>query len=573
MKKRILVMAALAIITLGLAIPLSAQSVTSATTVATSNQSRATAGVFGTDVDNYMHVNYYGDVNFNKWFGYLGTTSTATPFIFNLGYATMFGGGGGDDGEGSGGGGIYLGTFYTGNIFTSDKNETTRLNTTWDPVLQQLTIRVDEKQYTRTYTDTNNNIAALVGLTGLNMGIKLGFYENMRVYNTPYNANRATTQTTTTNQDGSITHTNNDSLSYEEKTGSMVPYVEWGMQLKIGSNTLAPRAGLGVVFYENKLIDKYYASGRTEFQGKIIGREDIERRGFNSGYTGLNIGAGADYYLNDKMYVGLDYSMLMYLYDQSFGDAGRKGSVKGTISWNNNYNYTYLDTYFDRTVKEDSVQIEVTERNYMRHIFTPAFWTEKAVGENVRFGVLVKLPVTIRNESSTVYTDRWQTTVVDYIDENDKQNNTTTVINTHTANAGNKSEISYLNIAPTVGVGVSCDLTPKFTVNAGINVNVPSFNSTNTVLSRDGIGSTYTKTETGYGDNKYTSLETLSVDQPTTIADSVANESHWTAFNGTSFRGGFVLNFNDNFALDMVCTSATYSITLTTVNVLFSIKF
>jgi hypothetical protein len=548
MKKRNMVMAVLAIITMGLAIPLGAQ------TSPASNQRNATATVFTTDVDNYLNVNKYDDVKFGKGFGLIDYTNSR----LDLGYATRFGG-------------IYLGTYYNGNGITAGTNETTRLITNWDTALQQMLTRVDEKVYTRTSTASNNNIAALIGVAG--MGIKVGFSEAITTYNTPYNVSRAGTSTVTTNQDGSITYTNNDSLKYYEQNGTIVPYIQWGMKLDLGSGlTLLPRVGVNFTFYENKFIDNYYTSGRTVNDGKIIGTEDISRRGSNSNYNNLYVSAGADVSLNSKTTVIFDYSLNTRFYDNSFEDAGRSGSAKGTINWNSVNNNSQTNNYIDRTVKNDSVQIQVTETSYSTHTINPGFkWQDSAFGENLKFGMRVQLPITIRNESSSQYTDRWQTQETAYNDDINKQNNTTTITNTHTA--GNSVETSYFSISPTVGIGASYGLIPnKFIVNAGVYISLPGFNSTSTVTSPNGINSVYTKTEIGYGSNKHTSSETLNVNNPAQITDSVQTQTNWTAL-GASVRGGFMFNFNENFSLDMSAGTTGFTYDLTSLTVLFTIKF
>jgi hypothetical protein len=65
-----------------------------------SNTSKATFENFGTDVDNYLDVHSYGDVEFDKWFGF---GAYDTGLNLGLGYARKLGG-------------IYLGAFYTGNV-------------------------------------------------------------------------------------------------------------------------------------------------------------------------------------------------------------------------------------------------------------------------------------------------------------------------------------------------------------------------------------------------------------------------------------------------------------------------
>jgi hypothetical protein len=563
MEIKVKVLALVAITVIGLAMPLSAQPF-----FPVSNQNGATAGVFGTDVDNYLNVNNYGDVIFEKWFGYLGGNPLG---IFNLGYATKFSN-------------IYLGTFYEGNIFKTETRETTKLTTNWNTALQQMLSKTDEKTYGRTATNAENHISALIGVA--NMGIQVGFYENITTFNTPYNADRDGTSTVTTNQNGSITYSGNDSLSYEESEKDLIPYLQWGMKLNLGSNTLAPRIVVAVDFNEDKLIDKYYTSGRTEYQGKIVGTEDITREGHNYGYTDLVISAGADYYLNDSMYIGVDYLLNTGIFDRSFDDAGRSGSVKGIISYSGNNTTT---NYYNRTEKSDSVGISVKELNYMSHTIVPALWKEwkgEKFGENLKLGVLVQVPITIENTSNNSYSDTWVTTETAYNDDINKQYNRTTIEKIHTA--GDKEETSVLNIAPIVGVGVTYDLIPKkFTVNAGINVKVPSFSSKSTVTSQNGVNkylaggvtyanSYYEKTEMGYGSNKYTASETLEVADPTPVEDEVYTETIWTGLRG-SIAGGFVFSFNDNFALDLLAktdlTTDAFSINLTSLSVLFSIKF
>jgi hypothetical protein len=559
MKKRNLIMAALAIIAMGLAIPLGAQTIPSvAQTSPASNQRSSTATVFTTDVDNYMNVNRYGNVKFDKLFALVDYTSR-----LDLGYATKFGD-------------IYLGTYYNGTGLTRGTDETTRLTTNWDTTLQQMTSRVDEKVYARTTTVTNNNIAALIGVMG--MGIKVGFYEGVTTYNTPYNVSRGGTSTgtstVTTNQDGSIAYTGNDSLKYYESTGSMVPYIQWGMKLDLGSGlVLLPRVGTNFTFYDEQLVDEYY-SNRTVYDGKIQGQERIDRRGKNNSYNNLNVSAGADLDLDANMRLILDYNLNTRFYDSSFGDAGRAGSVKGTISWDNTGNYSVTNKYVDRTEKDDSVQIQVSEQSYTYHSINPGFrWQDSAFGEDLKFGVRIQLPITIGNESSIAYTDRWRTQNTTYNDEINSQNNETTVTNTHTANAGNKTEISYFSINPTVGVGASYGLIPnKFTVNAGVYISLPGFTSTNTTTSRDGISSTYTRTEKGSDGNKYVSSETTTVTAPPQIVDSVRSVTSWTALSGV-LRGGFVFSFSDNFAMDMSAGVGTFTYNLTSLTALFTVKF
>ena len=541
MELKIKVLALIAITVIGLAMPLSAQ---------TSNQKQATAGVFGTDVDKYMNVNKYGNVNFSKWFGYLGGSTSGE---LNLGYATRFSG-------------IYLGTFYTGGIFSSETSVTKTLETSWDPVLQRMTERVDSKTYGDTSDYTDNSIGILIGVAG--MGIKVGFSEDTRKSNTPFRIIDGDTFTVTQNDDGTISYTGNDTIKYKDYYQDLTPSLQWGMKLDLGGMAIAPRVGTSISFIENKHNEKYYFPPRTEYNGKIIGTEDIRNDGWTGDHTEFNISAGGDFYLDSSMYVGIDYTLYMDTYKQSLGAAGRKGSVGGSY-WYNRKNTT--DNYLDRTVKYEAINVGVREQKDTYHSIVPAFWKENALGENLKLGVLVKIPITFGSSTNSYYQDSWETSETAYLDPNDQQNNTTTVIQTH--NADEKNEYSSFEIAPNVGVGVSYDLIPKkFTVNAGIKVNVPSYSSIGSKTSPNGVDSTYTKTETGTGNNKVVS-ETLNVTAPTTITDSVHKETEWLGLSG-SIVGGFVFSFNDNFALDLLAsTNNSFSFDLTKLRVLFSIKF
>jgi hypothetical protein len=523
-----------------------------------SNQLQATAGVFGTDVDNYMNVNYYDEVEFGKWFGYLGYNG-----LLNLGYATKIGFGGGEEGGNS----IYLGLFYRGSAISFDTDKTTRLTTKWDTNLQTMTGKVDEVEYERTVTYTNNNITALIGIAG--MGIKVGFYENLASYNTPLNAGRDGLSTVTENPDGTISYTDNASINYEELKGDIFPYLQWGMKLNLGSNVLAPRVGVGVNFYQDKLIDEYYSAGRVEYQGKIVGSEEINRQDNNNGYLGLDVAVGADYYLDDSMYVGIDYALGVKFYSTDYSGGGKSGSVDGTI---NSHTYTKTSDYvaLGYTEKTDSLKLDITEQSYMSHQIIPAFWKEKKISEDLKVGVLVQLPVTIISQTASDYTDEYQTIERTYKDTNFSNQNETTTSEKHIA--GDLVETSVFSISPSIGVGASYALIPgRFTVNAGVNVTPLAYTNTSKVTSRNGVDTNHTKTEIGSGSNKFTSAETETVTYDD-VKDSVNDVSVWTGLGG-SIAAGFVFSFNENFSLDLLAGTSGFDINLTTVNVLFTVKF
>jgi hypothetical protein len=532
-------MAVCVIITSVLATTLSAQ---------TSSQNYATAGVFAADADNFMNVNYYGDVEFGKWFGYLDGNSNGT---LGLGYATKFGS-------------VYLGGFYNGNILTKYTNSSKTAKTQWDTDYQKLNGKIDEEYYGSNYTTFNNNIDLLLGVAG--MGFKVGFYHYLTTYDKP----NGVTSRKTDDMSGTVTYSGTD--SYEQSYSSMTPSLLWGMKLNLGNKVLAPRLGGSVNFYTSEVVSENYDTPHSVYNGKPIGMEQKNINGSNGGYLGLNVLAGADYYLNDSMYIGLDYSLRMNFYDQDLGQAGGNGSVKGTINWTG---YTRTYNYLDRTVKDDYTNINITEQSYMYHSITPALWKELLKNDDVKFGILAKLPVTIRSETSDNYTDRLSITETTYNDASRSSENSKTTQKQH--RAGLKTETSTFSITPSIGFGACYSLIPgKFSINAGVNVYPVSYSRSSTTQATNGLDSEYNKTETPSGITSETSEVNVPYDPDGTaganvIYDKTSSYSTLSLFSGNLFMAGFTVNFNENFTLDTALMMS--SISDNYLNILFTVKY
>jgi len=559
MRKRNMIMAICAIITMGLAIPLGAQSITAPQPQ--SNQKTATASVFSTDVDNYMSVKSFDKVNFERWFGFFGGNSKGNV---NAGYATNLGS-------------IYLGGFYTGRIIDTGTDETKTRTTTWDKDLQQQLTQTDETKYGDGWTNTTNNITAFIGVAG--MGIKLGFYEDVSTANTPYKLDGrwpsfgdTSTSTVTKNQDGSITYSGNDSINYEESKGNMSPYLQWGMKINAGDYVLAPRISGQVDINRDMKIDEYYSQPRTELDGKIVGVKEIKHEEVSAGSVGLNLGVGADFYLKDTTFIGIDYAIGLNFNGQDYKGAIKSGSVKGAVDFST---VSGTEDYFDKTKKYNNMWIGSKEIDEISHLITPSFWNTNVVRENLKVGMLVKVPIIIASNSTSSYEDWYEVTETTYNDPNRSRENTTESFESHTPKG--KVETSYFAISPTIGIGASYAMVPdKFTVNAGVNLKPIKYVKTSTVTSQNGINSTYSKKEVGSDNSKYTEKEEKTVNAPTTIEDTVNYTSEWTGLSG-SISAGFVFKFYDFFSLDLLATGGSsnsgFNLSLTDVNVLFSIKF
>jgi len=93
MKKSFLITAVCAVILMGLAIPLGAQTAYTDVGSLESNTSAATAGLFTNSVDDFMNVHDYTGVLTEgaKWFGFI-TGKNIAGGMLDAGYARNFGG-------------------------------------------------------------------------------------------------------------------------------------------------------------------------------------------------------------------------------------------------------------------------------------------------------------------------------------------------------------------------------------------------------------------------------------------------------------------------------------------------
>jgi len=537
MRKKTMAIAVLAIVTMCLATALGAQQ---------SSQNAATAGVYSNDVDNFVNVNYYGDVELGNWFGYVGAGGNG---YLGLGYAKNFGG-------------LYLGAYYTGNVLDKVSQSSKTLVTNWDENLQKMTAKEDQDWYGRNTTEPDNSIDLLIGVAG--MGFKLGFAESYTFYNAPYNTGRVEWSSKRDELNGYVSYSGNDSISYTQSEGFMAPSFQWGMKIDLGGKkVLAPRLGAAYAFISSELVDEYY-DNRTLYNDNIAGAEIINKNGYNNGYNILFGTAGFDFYLDDSMYIGVDYSLQMDMYDQSFDQAGSSGSVEGFIKWESRKSTA---TFLDRTETESYVGIAAEERSLMSHTIVPALWKEVSSSSDVKFGILLQVPITFGNSTLNTYSKEYTVSEVTYSDASRTNDNEKTTTEKHYA--GFKHETSVLEIAPSLGFGATYAVIPgKFTVNAGVKVSPITYTNTSTTVTTNGLDSSYTKKEKGGS----TVSEEKEVEIPsarfggTGIYDSVESSSEITGLRG-ELGAGFTVNFTDNFMLDVsVGTNSS-------ANVLFTVKY
>ncbi|MDR2943361.1 MAG: hypothetical protein LBV17_12310 [Treponema sp.] len=550
MKKRTMIVAILAIIAMGLAMPVSAQNVVNGPSAGPeSNQKTATAGVFGNDVDNYMNVNDFGDVQFAKWFGFLhgANDGPAGSFRVDLGYATKLSG-------------LYLGTRYKGNVLSFNKTVATTITPTYDWNNQELLQTSEAVTYTQNWTNSTNQIEALIGLSN-GMGIKVGFFESLAVSSQP-----GRTVTTTDTKDGIITYANGID-KYSIIRGYLTPFLGWGMKIGGGeAMTIKPYVLAEFDIYQNKVIENYLNTYST-YNDELTSRKAIEKTGNNNGYFCPDVTIGAGFELPKKgdtsVSFGIEYEISIPIYNNSYSDSGFSGDVGGTVRWANGRSYT--DDTISQTVNYKTAVLTFEEISNFNHYITPSLLVVKEPAESFKFGLSLSLPVNISTRKNSRYGET--ITETETIDKN-ADNTTTKISNKIRQNNGVTNTTSF-SISPEVGIGATYSLIPgRFSVNAGFLAYPLSYRNTSTVTAPNGPSSvTYDETTT---DGKKT-YENITVANGAS-SDRVENTSSWTHFDG-NVTGGFVFNFNENIALDFLVSSTVFDMELTNVNVLFTFKF
>jgi hypothetical protein len=569
MSKRLKVMVISVIIALVLVLPLSAQNVTDPSTpntlqgVAdpTSNQRNATASLYKTDVDNYINVNNWSSVNFEKWFGFLhGSGSSMPNFRANLGYARKLGP-------------VYLATRYWGNIFQQIGNdESVTLTPTYNADTNTLTQLVETTTHPDKWRNSNNHLDVLIGIAG--QGIRVGFYESVAV-----NAKEAGRDFTKINtQDGFVLY-QGETEDYTRVNGYLRPSIQWGTLLNLGGLTIKPRAGAAFNIYMDELTDNYYAD-YTTYNGKLVGAKNlITGNGYDNGYLQPVFAVGADLGLPKKdtvaLTITLDYLMNFRVYNNDYDVNGFDGTAKGPVSY---YGSTSTTTSIDNTTTTKTATLGFNDSSRFYHRIAPRFMADKAVAEGLKLGLAVQAPVTITTTSNDKYSEtKTNTQVTNFDATNPAEARYITKTTEHTP--GGLTESTALTVSPSVRIGASYDLIPsRFRVNAGVQLDPTVLSYTKTTKSRNGDGTRTTETVTdGNGvviSKKDTTTLVNSSYEPYT--DSSTVRTNWDSFGG-SVSGGFLFNFNENVALDLLATSgalgSNWTIDAASVNVMLNFKF
>jgi hypothetical protein len=559
MKRRIMILAIVAIITMGLAMQVSAQTVYTDADRGNlaSNTNTSTAGIFKNDVDNFINYHDYAKVltGESNWFSFV-SGKTAMGGALDLGYATNLGG-------------IYLGTWFRGNLYNSTAGvyETKTVTPTYNDALELLTQRTDDTYYDDAWHQTANNIEFLIGVSG--MGIKVGFFESTASNKNDGNPIRIVS--VYDYQDGRKGYTNAiDEYSVSESY--LKPYIGWGASFPVGDMTLYPYVDLGFGMYGDKMIDKY--RDYDEVNGVKQDEVTYVGAGWNNGYMlpQGTIGAKIDLPKNGtkKTTLELSYNLNLYLYSNNYDDTGLSGSADGTVSWSDGYvNRETKPSSGVSTLTQTDMSFFINEITKMQHTITPSYKITGEPGDDFKLGFKASIPVTIRSETSNPYTKQIVKDVTKYdwdmpgiVQDYEKI--------TYYPN----TETSYLNVRLALNFGASYQLIPdRFAINAGIAAVPVNYSRTVERTIPNSIGSVETYKETQDDGSVIDNNKTVTLN--TASPDSVTIDTEWAQYTAT-LRGGFTFMFNSNAALDMgasVGGANSFNLDVTTVNVIFTFKY
>jgi len=514
----------------------------------TSNTNNATAGVFSNDVDKSLSVHDYSGVAFDKWFGFIGYGGSTNIYPIQLGYATRF-----DSG-------LYLGTYYSGNIIEAreDWDETVRRN--FDPADQTQTSKITSTVYGNNNTiGSTNQIQVLIGAAG--MGFRVGFRESVTETTYPNG-----TITITENKNGTVTHTDGDILEYSKVVGSLTPSLRWGTVIALDSFKVRPVVEATVNIGLNSEVNDYLAVPYTTIDGELIGTETINHEGNSSGYVNPNILVGARFDFAEFK-LEFSYNIGFSIYNNSYDASGLSGSTPGTVSWANASTATATSVATTQTTNQATLTIN--EQSDLNHGILLGVYFEKEVAEGLKLGL---------RTGTRVYIDTYnwdEYTLTLYKNETRYNNAALSSSNTRTENEtrtfGKTTDYTRFRLNPFVNVGATYALVPgRFTVNAGVGLTPFGYSSVVTRTSE--LTGDVTRSKT-YNDKGDVTSETVTVNQGTAPVDTVTVNNTWSNL-GVALRGGFAFNFTDSMSLDTyIGSSSTFTLDATVFNVLFSVKF
>ncbi|GHT60935.1 hypothetical protein FACS1894109_19090 [Spirochaetia bacterium] len=511
-----------------------------------SSTARATQWLFGTDVDDYLNYHRFGQVAFDKWFGYAGASTNQ----FNLGYATKFGG-------------TYLGLAYQGNISTGHTDNDQRIEATRDADrAAKITQTVTRDDYLRDEAQFANGINALLGFGTI--GIKVGFWEDLSVYNQPSDGVSNVNQVTESAGGTVKAYGNPQNEDYSRVVGSLKPSVGFGMALNLGALELKPYADVALDIYQNH-EKQQTNNGYTEVNGVLASGKTTTYRDISADAIKIGANLGAEIVLakngTSEINLGLGYRLNTNIYSNKYDLLGNSGSVAGT------YSITGATSAVTPSANQrvDTTNVSLTEKFDIDNTITPSFIWYNQVSDDLNIALAASIGVGFGSHPSTSWTEGLTVTAVTYEFAPEKNATTTE----KTVSGKTKQENSTFSLNPSVSAGVTYALLPgKLAVNAGFGFGF-SYESETTRIYAPGYGTTTTTTKTADKEGEVTKVD---YSGGSTFTDRLEESSDWGSTITPSL--GFTLLFSPKASLDAVYTIPVngFTVNATQFSLVFSLK-
>jgi hypothetical protein len=525
-----------------------------------SNTNVATAGLYRTDVDNSQRVHDFQRLRFDNWFGFVtgNFAGTTTSRKLSAGYATTFGG---EEGNG-----IFLGTWFNGNILSRTGGETQTLVVTDDLWLQDQTQTVTTTSYAAGWANSTNQLDLLIGLPGSNpMAFRVGFFQSWTADTRPSARNLVVTD----NKDGTVRY-QDEVIDYINHAGHLRPMIGWGMTLNMEEGrSLTPFVNASLDIYRSQNFGSYQSYWRVN--NAVTGDHMTEfATGHVENYIAPVISLGTGFAFNNRFSVRLQYDLNFRLYDSDYDVGGFSGNSSGRVSWTGGSGNTYInnqDARWGQEWSDNRAVLNFSDMTFWSHSFIPQIRFATTPAENFRIGLQVRVPTAITLVEGSTYIETRQIV-------RDNRNDIyvrNAVTETITRTNGSTTDATTLTINPDIAIGASFQLVPeRFAINAGLML-FP-FSYSNVATRTAPYGNVGSITTTKVWDSNNVLVEDNVTVNTSLAADSVQTSSTWGQFNG-NVRAGFVFDFSPQASLDLVATASFFTIDVTTLNVLFTVKF
>ena len=515
----------------------------------TSPTNDATVGLTATEIDQFVNVLDWGEVKFDKAFVFMGFEQ-GTKNKVDLGAAFKVGS-------------LFIGSWYQGNlgVFNSynDKDVGTAITEGAVPgTLGGITLTAKDK-LSKDY-DADHSAVMLFGFD--NIGIRAGYLRKGENYSGKFFG------TTTMEQDSVITKSNEpqflDSTVYSPKgyvnRATHRPFVDFGMNIPLGTMTLSPTASLEVEIYQG---NSRPGTNSTFYGFQTITKKDSEKvynitqeqKAESDAHVGIIGKLGAGLALSDTLnsVFDLGYEFTVNAYGKNYKAVdGTKHKIKG------NYKITtdkVVEDYNKASAGDHVItttfEADFIKKSYFSNTLRAGYKMQKDFTDRLSLLAAVELPITVGFEKSI--TEKISKTVTDTrkLDPNlVHQNNvvTKTVVSPiKTVNGVN------VTVKPSIKAAVSYAAMPnRVFLNLGTKIEFLETTFTSTKESYDSFVKT-TKTVTEKADGSTTTVTSTAADNKTEFLHKTVGHKEVAA----ELMGGLRWNVVENFAFDLV-----YSATL-----------